>query len=133
MNERLCIDSPQSGNDRLVFIADETKRLMKSKSGLLDLGCIESGSGMVLGHFSVVLGEGNDAVCSMPFENVNRETLGCMGRASMPGLRDIGRVTDLDRRISEIQAMRRTLETLAKACHGDDRPNCPILDDLSFH
>lgn len=34
-------------------------------------------------------------------------------------------------KISELQAMQRTLETLARQCHGDDRPTCPILDDLA--
>ena len=27
--------------------------------------------------------------------------------------------------------MRRTLEALVHNCHGDDRPDCPILDDLA--
>jgi len=27
-------------------------------------------------------------------------------------------------------AMRDTLKDLAEACHGDKRPNCPILKDL---
>ena len=40
-------------------------------------------------------------------------------------------IAELDRKIAEMQAMRRTLETLAGACHGDDRPDCPILDDLA--
>lgn len=38
---------------------------------------------------------------------------------------------DLDARIKEMEAMKRTLELLAKRCHGDARPNCPILDDLA--
>jgi Cu(I)-responsive transcriptional regulator len=38
---------------------------------------------------------------------------------------------DLARRIAEMQAMQRTLEHLASACHGDHRPDCPILDDLA--
>jgi Cu(I)-responsive transcriptional regulator len=38
---------------------------------------------------------------------------------------------DLDTRIAEMQAMRRTLMHLAQDCHGDDRPDCPILDDLA--
>ncbi|MEO7742538.1 MAG: Cu(I)-responsive transcriptional regulator [Usitatibacter sp.] len=43
-------------------------------------------------------------------------------------------VKDLDAKIAELQAMRRTLVNLARHCHGDDRPDCPILDDLSgFH
>ena len=40
-------------------------------------------------------------------------------------------IGDLDSRISEMQAMKRTLERLACRCHGDDRPDCPILDDLA--
>jgi len=38
---------------------------------------------------------------------------------------------DLSSRIAEMQAMQRTLESLAKSCHGDQRPECPILDDLA--
>jgi Cu(I)-responsive transcriptional regulator len=38
---------------------------------------------------------------------------------------------DLARRIDEMQAMRRTLEDLAKHCRGNSRPECPILDDLA--
>lgn len=34
-------------------------------------------------------------------------------------------------KIREMQAMQRTLEDLAHRCHGDDRPECPILDDLA--
>ena len=40
-------------------------------------------------------------------------------------------VTELDARIAEMQAMRRTLVNLAEHCHGDHRPDCPILDDLA--
>jgi Cu(I)-responsive transcriptional regulator len=40
-------------------------------------------------------------------------------------------VADLDARIAEMQAMRRTLIGLASHCHGDQRPDCPILDDLA--
>ena len=40
-------------------------------------------------------------------------------------------VKDLDAKIDELQAMRRTLVNLAHHCHGDERPECPILDDLS--
>lgn len=41
-------------------------------------------------------------------------------------------IAELDKKIADMQAMRRTLETLATKCHGDDRPDCPILDDLSL-
>lgn len=37
----------------------------------------------------------------------------------------------LDRKIAELQSMRRTLADLIERCRGDERPNCPILDDLS--
>lgn len=37
---------------------------------------------------------------------------------------------ELGERIAEMQAMQRTLEDLARRCHGDQRPDCPILDDL---
>ena len=40
-------------------------------------------------------------------------------------------VAQLDARIAEMQAMRRTLAHLAEHCHGDGRPDCPILDDLA--
>jgi MerR family transcriptional regulator, copper efflux regulator len=38
---------------------------------------------------------------------------------------------ELRSRIAEMQAMQRTLESLARNCHGDHRPDCPILDDLA--
>ena len=40
-------------------------------------------------------------------------------------------ITDLDRRIAEMQELRRTLEHLVEHCRGDHRPECPILDDLA--
>ena len=40
-------------------------------------------------------------------------------------------VEELDAKIIELQAMRRTLMDLAQHCHGDHRPDCPILDDLA--
>ncbi|HZV65667.1 MAG TPA: Cu(I)-responsive transcriptional regulator [Telluria sp.] len=42
-------------------------------------------------------------------------------------------IEDLDRKIADLEAMRRTLEALAKSCHGDRRSACPILDDLAAH
>ena len=38
---------------------------------------------------------------------------------------------ELDRRIADMQAMRKTLAHLVHCCHGDGRPDCPILDDLA--
>ena len=43
----------------------------------------------------------------------------------------LAHAADLERRIAEMQSMKRTLEQLAAHCHGDDRPDCPILDDLA--
>lgn len=40
-------------------------------------------------------------------------------------------VRELETKIKEMEAMKRTLESLAHHCHGDHRPDCPILDDLS--
>jgi MerR family copper efflux transcriptional regulator len=37
----------------------------------------------------------------------------------------------LAQRIEAMQAMQRTLGTLLDHCHGDARPDCPILDDLA--
>jgi Cu(I)-responsive transcriptional regulator len=37
----------------------------------------------------------------------------------------------LDDKIRELQAMRNSLAHLEEHCHGDDRPDCPILDDLA--
>lgn len=40
-------------------------------------------------------------------------------------------IVDIDRRMAELAAMRRTLSHLMRLCHGDTRPECPILDDLA--
>jgi MerR family transcriptional regulator, copper efflux regulator len=40
-------------------------------------------------------------------------------------------VAELDRRIAELTDMRDTLSHLANHCHGDARPDCPILDRLA--
>ena len=39
-------------------------------------------------------------------------------------------VVALERKIAELQGMASTLRTLAAHCHGDARPDCPILIDL---
>ena len=40
-------------------------------------------------------------------------------------------IADIDRKLAELQSVRRTLMSLTERCHGDDRPDCPILDDLA--
>jgi MerR family copper efflux transcriptional regulator len=44
----------------------------------------------------------------------------------------LSHVADLDRRMKELAAMKRTLERLADCCLGDERPDCPILDELAY-
>ncbi|MRX50556.1 Cu(I)-responsive transcriptional regulator [Paracoccus sp. S-4012] len=43
----------------------------------------------------------------------------------------LGHVDALKQKQAEIGAMIATLENLAKRCHGDDRPDCPIIDGLA--
>ncbi len=40
------------------------------------------------------------------------------------------RADELGRKSAALEAMRRSLLDLAGRCHGDDRPDCPIIDDL---
>lgn len=41
------------------------------------------------------------------------------------------RLAEIDRKLAELAGMRATLVQLAEHCHGDERPECPILDDLA--
>ena len=43
----------------------------------------------------------------------------------------LAHVDALCAKIAELEAMAKTLKHLAKHCQGDDRPECPILDDLA--
>ena len=43
----------------------------------------------------------------------------------------LGHIERLRGKMAEIEAMVRTLETLADNCHGDDRPDCPIIEGLA--
>ena len=40
-------------------------------------------------------------------------------------------IDDLAQRIAAMQALQRTLTTLVSCCQGNERPDCPILDDLA--
>lgn len=42
----------------------------------------------------------------------------------------LSRAAELRQRMAVLEGMCRTLENLAESCHGDDRPDCPILDEL---
>jgi Cu(I)-responsive transcriptional regulator len=48
-------------------------------------------------------------------------------------VRDIAsaKLTEIDRKIRELTELRHTLEHLVHACHGNDRPDCPILEELA--
>lgn len=53
------------------------------------------------------------------------------GRASADVKRiALAHVDELEARIAELTQMRDTLRQLAVSCHGDDSPDCPILEDL---
>jgi len=40
-------------------------------------------------------------------------------------------IADVEVRIQELESIRDTLKTLTQCCHGDDRPDCPILEGLA--
>jgi len=42
----------------------------------------------------------------------------------------LARASEFRQRLAMLEAMCATLEHLASSCHGDDRPECPILDEL---
>ncbi len=43
----------------------------------------------------------------------------------------LSHIQELDERIREMQEIKHTLAHLVHHCHGDDRPDCPILDSLA--
>ena len=69
-----------------------------------------------------------------PVEDI-RQLLGLWQNKSRPSAsvkKIAGRhLEDLRRRIGALQSMADTLEHLARHCHGDHRPHCPILEDLA--
>jgi MerR family copper efflux transcriptional regulator len=40
-------------------------------------------------------------------------------------------IEELEQKLQELQAMKETLQHLVHCCHGDDRPDCPILEQLA--
>lgn len=40
-------------------------------------------------------------------------------------------LAEIEKKIAELQSLRATLSRLVSSCHGDDRPDCPILDGLA--
>jgi Cu(I)-responsive transcriptional regulator len=43
----------------------------------------------------------------------------------------LAHIAELDARIGELEAMKRVLVHLSAHCHGDERPDCPILEGLA--
>lgn len=41
------------------------------------------------------------------------------------------RIDEIDAKLAELTSLRNTLHRLVTACHGDERPDCPILDEIA--
>ena len=41
------------------------------------------------------------------------------------------KISEIDQKLNDQKTLRKELSHLANNCHGDDRPNCPILEALS--
>lgn len=41
------------------------------------------------------------------------------------------KIGEIDRKLKELQSLKATLANLVNHCHGDDKPQCPIIDSLS--
>jgi MerR family copper efflux transcriptional regulator len=41
------------------------------------------------------------------------------------------KIREIDRKLRELKSLRNTLKTLADHCHGDDRPDCPIINEIA--
>lgn len=41
------------------------------------------------------------------------------------------KIGEIDKKIEELRALKLTLESLVQHCHGDEKPDCPIIDSLS--
>ena len=43
----------------------------------------------------------------------------------------LSKISQIDRKLTELKSLKKTLRALADNCHGDDKPSCPIIDDLA--
>lgn len=41
------------------------------------------------------------------------------------------KIDEIDRKLKELNSLKSTLKSLADHCHGDDRPDCPIINDIA--
>ena len=75
--------------------------------------------------------------CGRAFRQAPLRLLEASARIINLRLRDLGMSTPLQNakvqspsKLAEMEAMKRSLEHLVHCCHGDERPDCPILDEL---
>ncbi|MFK7846124.1 MAG: Cu(I)-responsive transcriptional regulator [Rhodothermales bacterium] len=43
----------------------------------------------------------------------------------------VEKIDQIDLKIIELQSLKTTLSSIVRNCHGDDKPDCPIIDDLA--
>ncbi|MEM7464459.1 MAG: Cu(I)-responsive transcriptional regulator [Pseudomonadota bacterium] len=43
----------------------------------------------------------------------------------------LDKISEIDRKINELNSLKHTLSTLAEHCNGDNKPDCPIIEDLA--
>ena len=41
------------------------------------------------------------------------------------------KIIEIDRKLAELKSLRSTLKSLVDHCHGDDRPDCPIIEEFA--
>jgi len=41
------------------------------------------------------------------------------------------KISEIDRKVAELRSLRLTISALAENCHGDEKPDCPIIDGLA--
>ena len=41
------------------------------------------------------------------------------------------KLSEIDKKLIELKSLRSTLNSLATNCHGDDRPDCPIIEEFA--
>ena len=103
----LITPAPRTGNGYREFSDDDVRRLQFIHRAR-DLGFSVEESGRLLSLWS------------------DRE------RASADVKRlALGHVARIEAKMAELRSMRDAILHLAERCHGDDRPECPILDELS--
>lgn len=45
----------------------------------------------------------------------------------------LNKIKEIELKIKELKSLKNILTTLATHCHGDSKPDCPIIDDLANH